>query len=1026
MNNFKIVLLFLTVLGSQAVIGQQTATYDNTYSLFQEGRELYEEQKYGAAREKISEYLNKTPQNAEHRAEAKYLQAMAAMKLGNKDAELLLKKFINKYPENSRTKRVYFQLALDRFANFDYFEARKNFGKVEPGFLTNEETIEYHFKYGYCLFRGRKYEEAQMQFSEVMDIDSRYGVQSKYYYSHIAYQNGNYQTALEGFKDLKDDPTYGNLVSYYIVHIYFHQDKYRQLLDEAMPLMETINEDRKPELSHMIGIAHYRLSDYSKAIEHLQYYHENTKKRISRKNHYQLAFTYFQTGNYEKAIEKFQNAAGAEKDTLTQNAQYHLGMCYIKTGNKKFAGNAFHAAYKLPFNPSLREDALYNYVKISYESPSTAYNKSIDAVRKFREEFPNSKHMDEINSFLVDIFLSSKDYASAIEAFKEINNKTDRLKKAYQKITFYHGIELYNSGSYFEAIKNFKASLKHPYNQTLVAKARFWTGEAYYQYNNYDLAHKYFEEFLTTNGAYGLEIYPEAYYNQGYIWFSQKNYDKARDAFRKYVIGNRHRRKTMKADANIRIGDCYFVNKDYDQALTYYDKAINLNARDADYAMYQKALAFGGKGRFTKKILQLDNLLQKHKQSPFRDDAEFEMGMTYLVQDKEREALKRFENVYQDYPSSSYVKRAYLKAGLIHYNLNENQKALSMLKNVAEKYPNTSEANEALSSIKSIYMDMNRVEDYFDYANNLGYAKVSASEQDSATYISAENQYMDGDCEKSTKEFSKYLDLYPNGSFTTNAHFYRGQCRYRNKNFDKALEDYEYVLDQPRSEFTETSLVKASSILYDNENYRKALDYFRQLTDIADYKENIRTAWAGVMRIEHHIGHPEKAIKAAEKLLKLSNVTEKLIQEAHLITGRSAMEIENNQLAKKSFEKVLEGPKSEKSAEAKFYLAKIDYSQGNYTEAESSIFEMSENFGGYDDWLAKGFVLLADVYVKTGNLFQAKQTLQSIIDNYDGEELVEKARQKKEKILQLEEKKEQEKIKQEKQVEKEEQDVDNY
>ncbi|MCF8308638.1 MAG: tetratricopeptide repeat protein [Bacteroidales bacterium] len=1026
MNNLKIAFLLLTVIGLQAVYGQQTATYDNTYSLFQEGSELYEEQKYGAARETLSEYLRKSPRDAEHRAEAQYLKAMAAMKLGNKDAEHLLKKFIEKYPENSRAKRVYFQLALDRFANYDYFEARKNFDKVEPSFLSNEETLEYHFKYGYCLFRGRKYEEAQMQFSELMDIDHPYGVQSKYYYSHIAYQNANYQTALEGFNELKNDSTYGNLVSYYIVDIYFHQDKYRQLLEEAKPLMETINEDRKPELSYMIGIAHYRLSDYTKAIEHLKYYHKNTKKRISRKNHYQLGYTYFQTGNYEQAIEKFQNAAGDKKDTLTQNAQYHLGMCYIETGNKKFAGNAFQAAYKLPFNPSLREDALYNYVKISYESPYNPYNKAIDAVRKFRDEFPDSKHMDEINSFLVDIFLSSKDYASAIEAFKEINNKTDRLKKAYQKITYYYGIELYNNESYFKAIKHFKESLKHPYDQTLVAKARFWTGEAYTQHNDYELANQYFEKFLTTNGAYGLEIYPEAYYNQGYLWFSQKEYDKARDAFRKYVIGERNRRKTMKADANIRLGDCYFVNEEYDQALTYYDKAINLNARDTDYAMYQKALAFGGRGRFTKKILQLDNLLRKHKESAFRDDAEFEMGMTYLVKDKEREAIKRFKNVYEKYPSSSYVKRAYLKSGLIHYNLNENKQALDKLKSVAEDYPNTSEANEALSSIKSIYMDMNRVDDYFDYANNLEYAKVSASEQDSATYISAENLYMEGDCEQSTKEFSKYLDLYDNGAFATNAHFYRGQCHYRNKKYDKALEDYEYVLDQPQSEFTETSLVRASTILYENENYRKALDYYRQLTDIAEYQENIRKAWAGIMRIEHHIGHPEKAIKAGENLLKLSNVTEKLMREAHLIVGRSAMELEETTFARKSFEKVLEGSKSEKSAEAKFKLAKIDYIQGNYTEAESGILEMSENFGGYDDWLAKAFVLLADVYVKTGNLFQAKQTLQSIIDNYDGEELVEKARQKKEKIIQLEEKREQEKIKQEKQAEKEEQDVDNY
>jgi len=1022
----KILFLFLAVMLIHGAHGQQTAAYDNAYSLFQEGSDLYEKQKYGAAREKLTEYLQKSAEESQYRAEAQYLQAMAAMKLDNKDSEILLNEFINKYPENSRTKRVYFQLAVDRFDNYDYHKARLNFEKADVRFLEAGEAIEYHFKYGYSLFRAKKYEEAQMHFSEVMDIDSPYGTQAKYYYSHIAYENGNYQTALENFKPLEDNPRYGNLVSYYIVNIYFQQGKYQKLLQKAQPLMNEINSDRKPELSHMMGIAHYRLSNYAEAIDHLEYFYNNTQKRLSRKSNYQLGFTYFQTGNYEKAIKKFQNAAGADKDTLAQNAQYHLGMCYIETGNKKFAGNAFLSAYEMPFNKSLQEDALYNYVKTSYESPYNPYNKAIDAVKKFRQEFPSSEHIDEINSFLVDIFLSSKDYASAIQAFNEINNKTERLEKAYQKITFYYGVELYNNEEYFEAIKNFKESIKYPFNNTLVAKARFWTAEAYYQYKNYDLAYKYFNTFLTTSGAYGLDIYPEAYYNQGYIMFSQKNYDQAKDAFRKYVIGKRNRKETMVADANIRLGDCYFIEKNYSEAINYYDKAINMNARDTDYAMYQKALAFGGKGQFTKKILQLDNLIRNYKQSPYRDDAEFEMGMTYMVQNKDKEALKHFINVYENYPSSSYAKRAYLKSGLIHYNLDQNQQALQKLKEVAENYPGTSEANEALASIKSIYMDMNQVDDYFNYAKNLGYAKVSASEQDSATYKSAENLYLKGDCEQSREEFSKYLDLYPNGAFATNAHFYRGQCRYRNKEYENAFEDYEYVLNQPQSQFTESSLAKAATILYDSENYQKALDYYKQLKDIADYKENVRAAWAGIMRIEHHLGHHEKTIKAAEKLLKQSNVTEKLIREAHLMVGRSAMELNNTNLAKKSFEKVLEGKKSEKSAEAKFYLAKIEYMQGNYTQAESTIFEVSENYSNYDHWLARSFVLLADVYIQTGNLFQARQTLQSIIDNYDGKELVTKAKQKKEKIIQLEEKKEQEKVKQEKQAEKEEQDVENY
>ena len=47
-----------------------------------------------------------------------------------------------------------------------------------------------------------------------------------------------------------------------------------------------------------------------------------------------------------------------------------------------------------------------------------------------------------------------------------------------------------------------------------------------------------------------------------------------------------------------------------------------------------------------------------------------------------------------------------------------------------------------------------------------------------------------------------------------------------------------------------------------------------------------------------------------------------------------------------------------------------------------------------DYWLAYSFILWADIYYARGNNLQAKQTLQSIIENYDGEELVSVARQK--------------------------------
>ena len=50
--------------------------------------------------------------------------------------------------------------------------------------------------------------------------------------------------------------------------------------------------------------------------------------------------------------------------------------------------------------------------------------------------------------------------------------------------------------------------------------------------------------------------------------------------------------------------------------------------------------------------------------------------------------------------------------------------------------------------------------------------------------------------------------------------------------------------------------------------------------------------------------------------------------------------------------------------------------------------------------------MLADIYAEKDNLFQAKATLQSIIDNYDGDQkLIDEAKQKLELVIQAEQNK---------------------
>jgi predicted negative regulator of RcsB-dependent stress response len=101
---------------------------------------------------------------------------------------------------------------------------------------------------------------------------------------------------------------------------------------------------------------------------------------------------------------------------------------------------------------------------------------------------------------------------------------------------------------------------------------------------------------------------------------------------------------------------------------------------------------------------------------------------------------------------------------------------------------------------------------------------------------------------------------------------------------------------------------------------------------------------------------------------------------------------------------VMKETKNAWAAECKFYNAQIFSHRKDFKNARKQIFELSDNYSSYEYWVAKGFILLAEVYLAEKDLFQAKATLQSLIDNYEGEDLKSIAREKMMQIIAEEEK----------------------
>jgi TolA-binding protein len=413
-----------------------------------------------------------------------------------------------------------------------------------------------------------------------------------------------------------------------------------------------------------------------------------------------------------------------------------------------------------------------------------------------------------------------------------------------------------------------------------------------------------------------------------------------------------------------------------------------------DYAIYQKAFCYGASGDFNEKIRTLQILVREHNRSQLYDDALFEIGSTNLILNDPRGAITFFDKLVRERPNSPFAKRSMVKMGFVYYNNNQYDRAIQTMKQVINKYPASLEATEALNTLRSIYMDQGRLEEYFDYAKSLDFVQISTSEEDSLTFVTGENYYIDNDCNNAIMAFMNYLDQFPEGGFVLSANNYLATCYERQGNVPEAIKYYQKIIEFPDNQFTDKALLKTARYAFENDDFDQAFQLYARLNVTASDPGMILESRDGATRSAYQLADSRQTLEYASQLLEMPNASEGQIVYARYVSGKIYLADNNLQEAENQFNMVDEMTSGEMGAEAKYQLASINFSRGEYDRSEELIYQLSEQYPGYDYWIASAFILLADIYLQRDNAFQAEQTLMSVIDNYPGEDLKSVAREK--------------------------------
>jgi len=975
---FFFFLIFLT-----KTISQVPFTAAELRSDYNIGMELFSKEKYPAAIKHLDAFIRENdPADQLVVAEASYHRALAALYLFNPDAEIRMMTYVRKYPESPRINDGLMALGNYFYQNKNYRKAATYYEQVNRQELAFSELPGYFFRFGYSLYLRGDREKALLMFSEIKDVDTEYTPPALYYFSHIAYEQKMYQTAMDGFTRLKKDETFGTVVPFYIVQILYLQKNYDGILEMAPDLLNSAGKERAVELYRFIGDAYYNKENYKEALPYLEKFATGTK--ISgREDKYQLGYCYYRTGDLEKAIKIFLEI-GARQDILSQNIWFLLGDCYLQTGNKKRAQFGFAEASKMDFDKKIREDALFNYAKMMYETSYSPFGEVIQSFQEYIENYPSSDRIQEAYDYLIAAYMQIKNYKAALASLDRVKNKNSRLEEAYQKVAFFRGLELFRNMELENSVDMFDRSLKYEkYNRNLRARAIYWRGEAWYRLANYEKAQADYTEFMSVPGSMLLSEYNMVRYNLGYTCFNLKNYPDAIAHLRTFESGVTNVRPEVLADAKNRIADCYYIATNYQQAISYYDKVIEYGKADADYAMYQKGFSLGLLNDQRGKADILSSLTVKYPTSSFVPNAIFERGRAYVILKDYSRGEADFNTIITSFKNTPFVPRAMIQLGLVYYNAGENEKAISQFRQVIENYKSTPEARDAMTGLKNAYVEINDVEAYFAYVKTLeGYGDVNLAEKDSLLYSSGENLYITGNYGRAGDVFRNYLKEFPNGSFRQNAQFYLAECLRAAGNNDEALSLYATVAGEPNGQFTEQSLIAAASISYDREDYKASLQYYEMLEKAAVNSGNRIIALKGQLRSAYQLGDAQKTISAADKINTSADIPEELTREATFMKGKANYSLNNFDDALIDFNKLSGEIISAEGAESKYRVAELLFKKDQVAESEKVINEFTVQNTPHQYWMARMFLLLSDISIKKGDLLQARATLQSLRDYY--------------------------------------------
>jgi TolA-binding protein len=978
-------------------LSQNTLTYSMNDSHYRDGLEYYERRNYAAAKMEFAKYLDgKTSGDKNYNYDnisAEYYITICSLYLNAPEADIQANRFVASHPNHPKSATLFKELGNYYFALKNYEKAIYYFNKINKNSFTLDEQAEILFKLGMSYYNSNELKNALAQFSQLKALGNEtYSPQGAYYSGVIQFKLENYDAAISDFKRIEKNENYKNEAPIWIANAYYKQGKFEELISYADPLLKPTNKEKYVgELAVLVADIYFQKSNYQQASVYYDLLGKVSKAPILPDVRYRIGFCQYKNKRFTEAIDNFKIIA-SRNDDLGQYSSYYLGVAYLNTQNLNGALAAFDAARRMNYNAAIKEDAAFNHAKvqISMQNGSAAIKELLE----FNKLFPNSVYENEVNELLSEAYLTSNNYPAAIAYIEGLKKRTPKLNAIYQRMTYNQGTNDYNAENYDRSIYNFIKSLQYPENFELKTAATYYKAESFYNQKKYSEAIPIYNSLLTVGeSSAGAEYALKSLYSLGYIAFNQKDYEKASTYFKEYT--NKLKNETVKpnySDAMVRLADCYFAQKNFLAASQIYDIVSLSGQEDKDYALFQKAqtLQFQGKEALAKDTY--NKIIKEFPNSTYADDALYKSGEIEMNSGNIQAAVDILTKLLQTKPKSNQVPNALLKRAIGYTNLKSYEAAIADYRSILNYFPTHTTAEAALLGLQDVLNTAGRQEEFATDLANYKQKNPSGNSTESLEYETAKNIYFSQQYAKSVTALQAFIKNYPSSASLTEAKYYLADSFNRVGDKTNALKYFYSVISVNNSNYLARAAFRAAEIESSLKNYNKANTNYRLLAQASASKNDQQNAWIRLTEGYYALKNYDSTIVFAKETISSGNMIVGAQNKATLYLGKAYMGKGDLSKATTEFENTIKLAKDEYGAEAKYNIALIAFIAKKYKETIEVCKVLSNDFGDFETWRGRGFLLIADSYIALEDPLNAKAVLNSIIDNSPDSELVELAK----------------------------------